>query len=388
MNIFKKIFGSEQMTEKDNNTSFSPFVFNSNQHQRYEQGNAVMGEQNHVRTVRVEKNISGCKGYKLKPGRGYIIKIYNDDLGKPNMSDKPMDLISLTNEKAIFRGFPVEAMSPFGWQEVDYRDYGLTVYYTDGEVSRCVLHMYDRNVDIEYRLKTTPSSTIMSPKNTRNDNQKIENHNSSIKKEIDNIIATFEKGDINTLQQLLFEFYSKINKRGGGIIVTFYPEKDKLCEVFLFCLRYDWMYDSDIREVWAENSFYCIADYFISAESLQDKMAAALNLFLTCQEGGDNLCTCFNNILERTSMHPIHSSIFDSEDYSNGAEYLIRQFSFFSATLISPIVKVHPEIISTSLRSRYEGAKIDFIFKNIPPQRIMAKISHIARIIESTLNQM
>ncbi|MFR9502043.1 MAG: hypothetical protein SNJ28_05915 [Rikenellaceae bacterium] len=170
MNIFKKLFGLERVPEKvreqtpanENSISFSPFVFKSNQHQRYEQGNAAMGEQNCIRTISVEKNNNGCKGYKLEPRRGYIVKIYNDDLGKPNMSDKPMDLISLSEDKAVFRGFPIEAMSPFGWQEVDYRDYGLTVHYTNGEVSKCVLHMYDRNIDMEYRL-----SKSVAPKNNK-----------------------------------------------------------------------------------------------------------------------------------------------------------------------------------------------------------------------------
>ena len=128
-----------------------PFVFNSNCHQRYEHGSEVMGLQECGRTVRVEKNTHGCSGYKLQPGYGYIVKVFNDDLGKPNMSDKPMRIVSKTADKVELRGFPIEAQTPFGWQEVDYGDYGLTVYYTNGNVSKCVLHMFDRNVDLEYR---------------------------------------------------------------------------------------------------------------------------------------------------------------------------------------------------------------------------------------------
>ena len=136
-----------------------PFVFNSNCHQRYEHGSEVMGLQECGRTVRVEKNTHGCSGYKLQPGDGYIVKVFNDDLGKPNMSDKPMRIVSKTADKVELRGFPIEAQTPFGWQEVDYRDYGLTVYYTNGNVSKCVLHMFDRNVDLEYR-KTSVSSSV------------------------------------------------------------------------------------------------------------------------------------------------------------------------------------------------------------------------------------
>ena len=136
---------------KPSSHTLEPFVFKSDCHQRFESGNEVMGLQQCIRTVSVEKNINGCHGYKLNPGDGYIVKVFNDDLGKPNMSDKPMRIVSKTAEKVELRGFPIEAQTPFGWQEVDYRDYGLTVYYTNGYVSKCVLHMFDRNVDLEYR---------------------------------------------------------------------------------------------------------------------------------------------------------------------------------------------------------------------------------------------
>ncbi len=141
----------ESSPQKANDSKMEPFVFKSDCHQRYENGSEVMGLQQCVRTVSVEKNTNGCRGYRLNPGDGYIVKVFNDDLGKPNMSDKPMRIISKTADKVELRGFPIEAQTPFGWQEVDYRDYGLTVYYTNGKVTKCVLHMFDRNVDIEYR---------------------------------------------------------------------------------------------------------------------------------------------------------------------------------------------------------------------------------------------
>ena len=70
--------------------SIQPFTFASTCHQRYENNVPVKGLQECKRTISVVKNTSGCPGYKLQPGIGYIVKIYNDDLGKPNMSDKPM----------------------------------------------------------------------------------------------------------------------------------------------------------------------------------------------------------------------------------------------------------------------------------------------------------
>lgn len=136
--------------ERELAESLQPFTFKSNCHQRYENNAPVQGLQECVRTVSVEKNTSGCPGYKLQPGIGYIVKIFNDDLGRPNMSDKPMKVVRKTDSFIELRGFPIEAQSPFGWQEVDYRDYGFVVYYKNGEIEKCVLHMYDRNIRIEY----------------------------------------------------------------------------------------------------------------------------------------------------------------------------------------------------------------------------------------------
>lgn len=127
-----------------------PFTFYSDYHQRFESNLPVHGLQKCIRTINLVKNTKGCPGYRLEPGVGYIVKIFNNDLGRPNMSDKPMCVVDKTVDKVELRGFPIEAQTPFGWQEVDYRDYGLTVYYSHGEVSKCVLHMFDRNVDIEY----------------------------------------------------------------------------------------------------------------------------------------------------------------------------------------------------------------------------------------------
>ena len=136
--------------EREQAESVQPFTFQSNCHQRYEKDRPVQGLQDCLRTVSVVKNTNGCPGYRLQPGIGYIVKIYNDDLGKPNMSDKPMKVVRKTADMLELRGFQIEAQTPFGWQEVDYSDYGFVVHYKEGKVDKCVLHMYDRNVRIEY----------------------------------------------------------------------------------------------------------------------------------------------------------------------------------------------------------------------------------------------
>lgn len=148
-------------TERERTESLQAFVFKSNGHQRYEKNIPVQGLQECMRTVSLVKNTNGCPGYKLQPGIGYIVKIYNDDLDKPNMSDKPMKIVHKTETTVELRGFPIEAQTPFGWQEVDYNDYGFVIYYKNGEVEKCVLHMYDRNIRIEYMKKAVSAEKEM-----------------------------------------------------------------------------------------------------------------------------------------------------------------------------------------------------------------------------------
>lgn len=151
MGLFHFLFGTTSKPEQTSaSTQIKPFVFNSMHHQRYQQAVPVMGLQNCIRIIKLEKNTNGCKGYRLEPERGYIVKIWNGDLDKPNMSDKPMDLISYSADKLEFRGFPIEAQSPFGWMRLDYQNYGFIVFLKDGEIEKCQLHMYDRNTYIEY----------------------------------------------------------------------------------------------------------------------------------------------------------------------------------------------------------------------------------------------
>ena len=211
-----------------------------------------------------------------------------------------------------------------------------------------------------------------------------DNHD-TLKSYVDKAISTFESGNIAQLQNDLYQFASMLNKPGSGRFITSFSQKDRLCEVFNLCLQYDWMNDSDIREVWAENAFYCIAEYFKVAQTNQDYFAAALDLFLTCCYGRDSLKTKFNDVLYKAQIHPRHCIIFTQEEYNGGADYLIREFSFFGATLISRVVRAHPNIISTRLKDAYETAKTDFVFATVDPNDIIKKMSFISMIIGSII---
>ncbi len=177
----------ERKKRMEQQYSIKPFVFKSTQHHRYQDGAPVGDLQQCVRTLTVEKNVNGCKGYKITPGVGYIVKLFNDDLGRPQMSDKPMKVVSKTAPKVELRGYPLEAMGPFGWMDVDYSDYGLTVYYKNDEVDKCVFHMFDRNVDLEYVRNTKQNNNNPEQESTLNNN-----HPSVTKEELQNAMKDLE----------------------------------------------------------------------------------------------------------------------------------------------------------------------------------------------------
>lgn len=133
-------------------------TFNSSCHQRFENEETVGDLQICNRKIEVKKNISGCSGYRLQPGKGYIVTIYNMDGTHPmwksnvQMSPKPMLVVNSNEHRILLQGYPVEAMSPFGYVEIDQSDYGMELFLKDDEIEKCRLHMYDRDVFIDYYM--------------------------------------------------------------------------------------------------------------------------------------------------------------------------------------------------------------------------------------------
>ena len=169
-------------------------------------------------------------------------------------------------------------------------------------------------------------------------------------------------------------------------MVTTYPEKDRLCEYFTLCLQYDWMNDSDIREVWAEDAFYCITDYYLNdAKTKQDHFAAGLDLLLVLYSGKDGLVTKFNDVLQRAQFHPVHSLLFSPENYNGGAYHLIREFTWFAANEVRPVEAVHPEILKGKLRQEYENALNNKEFQNTSNGNTLLKMKLLSSIIGSIL---
>ena len=98
---------------------------------------APVVEQPVVEEVKVEPNISG--------NEGCTVTMFNTDGQRVvQMAPKQMKVIQQSADKIILRGYGHDMMGS------SFADYGLTIHYNNGQVTKCILHMHERNVDIEY----------------------------------------------------------------------------------------------------------------------------------------------------------------------------------------------------------------------------------------------
>lgn len=121
------------------------FEFKSSDHIRYQSGQHVSGPHGGAaRLVKVEPNISG--------GEGYTVTLYNLDGIHPvwqnnvQMAPKQMKVIEENDNKVVLRGYGQDAMG------ASFADYGLTLLFKSDEPYKCILHMHDRGINIEYLL--------------------------------------------------------------------------------------------------------------------------------------------------------------------------------------------------------------------------------------------
>lgn len=126
-----------------NNPRFGSYEFKSSDHVRYQNGIDVSGHNyNCHRTIKFEKNISG--------NDGYTVTIYNDDSIHPlwgnniQMAPKPMRIINYSSNLVVLRGFGCDQMGN------SFHNYGISIEHCNGMIQNCILHMYDRNIDIKY----------------------------------------------------------------------------------------------------------------------------------------------------------------------------------------------------------------------------------------------
>lgn len=128
----------------NNSPGIGEIVFRSTDHIRFQNGQNVSGHNyNCNRSIKIQSNINNS-------GIGYTVTIYNEDGIHPlwgnniQMAPKQMKIIKKGDNFVVLQGYGYDAMgTPFS-------NYGLTVKFQNDEIESCVLHMLDRDVDLEY----------------------------------------------------------------------------------------------------------------------------------------------------------------------------------------------------------------------------------------------
>lgn len=145
----------QNLISGNNNPTEGSFVFHSNTHQRYENDCPVRGEQKGCnRDVVIEKNISGSIGYSVTVKNPDAIK---GSWGATPMGTKPMKVISVSDDEIESRGYGYDkfAYETLGapMSDATFENYGMTIYHDGEAITPCVLHMIERDVDIDYYVK-------------------------------------------------------------------------------------------------------------------------------------------------------------------------------------------------------------------------------------------
>ncbi len=152
----------------------SNFLFESNSHIRVQSGYRF-GLKKLKRIIKIENNINGDVGK-------YTLTIYNGEeinslpgisIANPAMfmarngekvnslsgsnvqlSPKPMEVVRREKKEVELRGYGYDrnaVLMGVPKEQASFEDYGITIFHSeDGTVKKCVVHWFDRNVDIEY----------------------------------------------------------------------------------------------------------------------------------------------------------------------------------------------------------------------------------------------
>lgn len=210
------------------------FVFKSPDHLRYENGKHVSGPHGGAgRAVKVEPNISG--------GEGYTVTLFNLDGNHPvwqnnvQMAPKQMKIIQQTADKIVLRGYGHDAMG------ASFADYGLTLKLKNGEVENCILHMHDRNVDIEYQkgevvyLANEPEIVSLA----KRANSQYQNEN------------------VSDGRQILIQIYRSVKSNPGQLKDV--KDFSSIGTAFLMMLDQNLSDDIDTLQMMASISYLCIS---------------------------------------------------------------------------------------------------------------------------------
>ena len=126
-------------------------VLESTHHQRYQNDIPVMGAQYCNRKIKIEHKIFKeiFNGLDVNPKEGFLVTMLNTDMMPPiqHMQPKMMKMVYDTGDEILLQGIVLEAM---GHVVHNDKNYGITLQLENRNVVKCVLHLYDRDIDIEY----------------------------------------------------------------------------------------------------------------------------------------------------------------------------------------------------------------------------------------------
>lgn len=180
-------------------------------------------------------------------------------------------------------------------------------------------------------------------------------NSNSLKALVDKCSSLEVNGQINELQNCLFQIYTQFNRPGGGRAIINYSEKDNLALCFAFMLQYDWVHDSDIREVWAENGYYCIMEHIDhQSNGAQGQVEAMIVFFTLLCAGRDSLKPKIQDILNKAKL--VRNPVFHEDDYRIGAQNVLDQISLFAISGMRAAGPAAAPIIA-KICQRYNGTQ-------------------------------
>lgn len=270
----REVAHKRQEQTRREETILANFNFDSNCHQRYEGDNPVMGLQECPRSIKIRKNISGCSGYQLKNGDGYILTATNGDTGKPQFAAKPMRIVKFSDAEILLRGYAVSAQTPFGWQDIDLSDYGFSIIFKNRKPEKCILYMYDRNVRLEYRIRENNANEIPNKRESAiiKPSVRLMPTDEAISETLENIASqcniAFNFGNEKVAISSMNELFKTCYGRNGHKLLQISTQATQpiglaFTNISLF-LDFN---DENLNSVAAENATYCLGRNLIETSN-------------------------------------------------------------------------------------------------------------------------
>ncbi|MDY4758225.1 MAG: hypothetical protein SO287_11700 [Parabacteroides sp.] len=130
----------DDLLAENNNPGEKELIFNSSDHERFQNGINVSGHN------------YGCNRRFVINGNsnGYTVTLYNLDGVHPiwknniQMAPKPMRIVRITGAVVEMRGYGRDLMGG------SFADYGIYIHIENNEIDAIQLNMYDRGVSIIY----------------------------------------------------------------------------------------------------------------------------------------------------------------------------------------------------------------------------------------------